>query len=103
MTDKITNNSLFLGVILWLSHAFISWIVGSVNNNTYLNEIIQYLYPPLFIIVLFICFFVQRNKKTAYGIIIIGLLYYLFLWFSIIWTAGEIGCTRYFFNLFSSC
>jgi hypothetical protein len=103
MTQKFVFSFLLGIVALWLSHAIVSWIVGSLSGNTYLNEAIQYFYPPLFSLALSMYFFISNKKEIAYGIIIAGVLYYLILWFLILATASEMGCTRYFFNLFTNC
>jgi len=89
---------------LWTSHWLMFWIESFFPQNIYLNDSVLFVYPPVIIIIVSIYLFFLGKKIDAMSVIIGGLIYYLALLFVVAWGISEMGgCTRYFFNLFTTC
>jgi hypothetical protein len=79
------------------------WLGGLFPKNIYYSDAILLLYPPFFIFIFAFYLWKHKQKEILKGIIIGGLIYCFCLGFLIAWDTAEMGCGRYFFNLFTTC
>ena len=99
------------GVFSFILSIFVVWggqwlffmILGFFPENTYINDIILFIYPPVLVIGAFIYFWRKKEKVIAISLLIGGGGYYLLYWFSIFLLASVTQCGRYFFNLLTNC
>ena len=100
-TKKIVLSFVITITILWASHV---WFGGLFPNNVYYSDSVLLFYPPLVFLGFTVYFWKYRkNKNIAMGILMGGIIYCLLLGFMITWATLEMGCGRFFFNLFTTC
>ena len=67
-------------------------------HNDFIDETIFYFFPIIFTTVVSVYFFTKKKKTIVVLMIIAGVLYYLWILFGVLWTAGE-GCFPLFYGL----
>jgi len=103
MTKKIIISFLSAVVSIWASQFFIFWILGFFPDNPYVTDVVVFLYSPIATLVMSICLYLRKEKSIAIGFFAGGLIYCLAWTFVALWGIGDVGCTRYFFNLLTNC
>lgn len=101
--EKSVFSFLLIIGILWGIQWLFFWILSFFSENDFLNDFLLFLYPPIITIGMLIYSWIKKEKVITISILVGGGVFYIVLLFSILWGLGEMGCTRYFFNLFTTC
>ena len=93
---------LTIGVI-WMGQWTLLWLADIISGGIYLEDSILFLFPPILTVGAFIYFWRKKKKAIAISLLVGGCIYSLGFMFSFFWGLGESLCTRYFFDLLTTC
>lgn len=99
-TKKIVLSFIATIIFVWLSQFK---ILAYLPDKGYILDIFLFLYPIFLPASIALYFFIRGNKEITYGVIIGSFIYCFGFWLLLFWGIEEMGCTRYFFNLFTTC